>query len=69
MEYRVLSNFWIASQELVKYVFDGAMSAIEFVNSGKELSEEEGALIQLCINTNNICMTSLMDDPKLVMHI
>lgn len=52
-EYRTLSNFWIFSPDLIKWVYDQTEKAISFVNSGKVVSEEDGNLIQACINNNS----------------
>lgn len=54
VEYRTLSNFWIASPQLMKWAFDSSMKAIELVNSGiidriDDLYAEE---IQEIINKN-----------------
>lgn len=35
IEYRSLSNFWLASPELVEFVYDVSMFAMDFVESGK----------------------------------
>lgn len=34
VEYRTLSNFWIFDKELVKWVYNGVVTAIDLVNSG-----------------------------------
>jgi hypothetical protein len=52
-EYRTLSNFWIFNPDLIKWVYDQTEKAISFVNSGKTLSDEDGHLIQECINNNS----------------
>lgn len=52
-EYRTLSNFWIFSPDLIKWVYDQTEKAISFVNSGKVVSDEDGHLIQECINNNS----------------
>lgn len=53
IEYRSLSNFWIKEKELVRYIFDAIDRAIDFVNLGKEFSDEDSLNIQTAINTNN----------------
>lgn len=52
-EYRTLSNFWIFDDSLIKWAFDGTQRALEFVEQGNTISQEDGYLIQRCINTNN----------------
>ncbi len=53
VEYRTLSNFWTASQELVKWMFDSTMKAIEFVEENKYMDENTTAMIQNCINSQD----------------
>lgn len=53
MEYRSLGNFWIADMELTKWVFESVNKAIEFVNAGKEFSDEDQLNIQAAINTSD----------------
>ncbi len=53
VEYRTLSNFWIFSDELLHWAYQGTQRALEFVSSGKEIPEEHQAMIQTCINNNN----------------
>lgn len=52
-EYRTLSNFWIFDDKLIQWAFDGTQRALEFVEQGNEISDEDGYLIQRCINNNN----------------
>ena len=54
IEYRSLSNFWIKSDESLKWAWNTTMKAIELVNSGKiEEVKELGNYIVEAINTNN----------------
>ena len=54
IEYRSLSNFWIKSDESLKWAWNTTMKAIELVNSGKiEEVKELGSYIVEAINTNN----------------
>ena len=54
IEYRSLSNFWIKTDESLKWSWDTTMKAIELVNSGKiEEVKELGNYIVEAINTNN----------------
>ena len=52
MEYRVLSNYWIFDPKLSAWVYDAVERAIDFVQQGHSLTEEE-QLITDCINKNN----------------
>lgn len=60
VEYRTLSNFWIFSDDTIRWAFDGTQRALEFVKSGSVIEPEHHFLIQRCINTSN------MDDYKLL---
>lgn len=52
-EYRTLSNFWIFTPELIKWVYDQTEKAINFVEEGNTISEDYGRAIQDCINNSN----------------
>lgn len=45
-EYRVLSNFWLKSEELMGWVYDNTQAAINFINEGKTIAEEDVFIIQ-----------------------
>jgi len=49
-EYRVLSNFWMFNDELVKWVYNQTDKAMRFTGN---ISEEVGHRIQTCINTGD----------------
>ena len=53
VEYRTLSNFWIFNDEYIAWAFQGTQRALDFVASGKTFTEEEGMMIQACINRND----------------
>ena len=52
-EYRTLSNFWIFSEELIKWVYDQTARAVSFVKSGNVLTDEDGLIIQKAINSED----------------
>lgn len=49
-EYRSLSNFWMFSDEMVNWVFEQSKLACKYE---RELTVNEGKMIQRCINTND----------------
>ncbi len=53
VEYRTASNMWITSDDRIRWVWDQTERALEFVTSGRTISEEQGALIQKCINESD----------------
>ena len=54
IEARLLSNFWIKTDESLKWAWNTTMKAIDLVNSGKiEEVKELGSYIVEAINTNN----------------
>lgn len=53
VEYRTLSNFWIATDELRQWAFNNTLKAIEFINEGNTISPELEAKIVECIDTQN----------------
>jgi len=52
-EYRTLSNFWIFSPKMIQWVYEQTAKAIDFVAKGNKVSDEDGHLIQACINNND----------------
>lgn len=54
IEYRPLSNFWIKTDESLKWAWNTTMEAIELVNSGKieEIKKYKDQIVE-AINTNN----------------
>ena len=53
VEYRTLSNFWIANERLMTWAFENTMKAIEFVNQGKEVDRALAFAINKAIKTDN----------------
>jgi len=54
LEYRVLSNFWLKSEELTKWAYNGAHHAYAMVaNKGEKFFDEIGQEIQDCINNSD----------------
>jgi hypothetical protein len=57
VEYRTLSNYFMSSPELRRWVFDNTVHAINFVNNATSeliVPDEEGFRIMETINTSNI---------------
>lgn len=50
LEYRTLSSFWLASDELVSWLYSQMMRAVDKINSYEFLSDDDGAVIQKAIN-------------------
>jgi hypothetical protein len=53
VEYRTASNRWIEDDDKIQWVWDQTDKALEFVRSGRTFTEEEGQMIQRCINTSD----------------
>lgn len=60
VEYRVLSNFWIAEQYLVDWLFQSVKLAIDFVNQEKTITEETAGLVIRCINTSDLDLANYL---------
>lgn len=54
VEYRSLSNFWLKDQQSVDWVFNQVQIAIDYINCGGIITEEEAIAIQLSVNKNNL---------------
>ena len=54
VEYRTLSNFWIFDESNIQWAYEGTQQALNFVTNGGVISDEEGQLIQQCINTSDV---------------
>jgi Phage phiEco32-like COOH.NH2 ligase-type 2 len=52
-EYRVLSNFWIFTPELVEWAWNGVAKALALVESGWKPTKEERHAIVTCINDSD----------------
>lgn len=55
VEYRVLSNFWIESDELKEWVFNSTINAISYINNENNYKTLIGMSEEIvnCINSNN----------------
>lgn len=62
VEYRTASNAWIESDERMRWVWDQTEKAVTFVAEGNVLTDEDGILIQKCINESDMgCLLQLRD--------
>jgi hypothetical protein len=62
VEYRTASNMWIKSDESIRWAWEQTEKAVAFVSEGNKLSEEDGYLIQKCINESDLgCLEQLKD--------
>lgn len=53
VEYRTISNFYLAEERLTNWVYDAVQNAITWVNNGNNVDYGLGDYIQETINTNN----------------
>lgn len=56
VEYRTLSNFWVASNELREWAFENTMLAVKAVNNKDAISDKLATELVECINTQNKTM-------------
>lgn len=54
VEYRSLSNWWIFSEEMIRWVYENTHKAIEFVKNNNSIDSDDAYNIQKCINTSDI---------------
>ncbi len=70
VEHRTLSNFWIDTPELIEWVFNQTLAAIEFVNDGGIILSTDVDRIVKCINEGNEELAKdIIDDYNLSMPI
>lgn len=62
IEYRVLSNFWLKSQETLLWSWDNTILAIDFINAGKTIDAEDEEVIQNCINDSDMGAAQFLVD-------
>ena len=53
VEYRTLSNFWLKTDELKKWVYNQTLTSVNFIREGGHFSNAQGKIIQHCINTSD----------------
>ncbi len=49
-EYRTVSNFWIKSEDMIRWAYHNTQAAVAFLNKGNVITDEVGRKIQLAIN-------------------
>jgi hypothetical protein len=62
VEYRTASNRWIESDEKIQWVWDQTERALAFARSGKTFTEEEGEMIQRCINESDMTLLDMLKE-------
>lgn len=60
VEYRTLGAFMHSSDELVGWVYDQTMKAVELANNWKEEYENMGLLVQSAIDTGNVELCTMI---------
>lgn len=61
VEYRTLSNFWIKTKELTEMIYEQSERAIDFLNNGGKILQEDALKIQQCINTGDKELVRLLN--------
>jgi hypothetical protein len=62
VEYRTASNAWITSPDRIRWVWNQTDKALKFVQEGRVISEEDGELIQRCINESDLGLLAQLRD-------
>lgn len=52
LEYRVLSNKWLESERLQRFVFDAAVSAVRDLENGRNMAQKWSTTAMIAINSN-----------------
>lgn len=53
VEYRTISNYYLATRKLTYWVYDAVQAAVDWVNAGNTVDDGLGNAIQYVINTNH----------------
>lgn len=61
VEYRVLGNFVIQDQDTVNWLFRNIEAALEFINTGAFVDQDEKNITE-AINTNNLDLAKVLVD-------
>lgn len=56
VEYRTASNKWIETDDLISWAWNQTDKAVDWVKNGNSFTEEQGTLIQNCINNSDITL-------------
>lgn len=62
VEYRTASNRWIETDERIQWVWNQTDKALAFVRAGKSFTEEEGQMIQRCINESDLTLLGILKE-------
>lgn len=62
VEYRTASNAWITSDDRIRWVWNQTDKALRFVADGYVLTDEDGYLIQKCINDSDLGALAQLKD-------
>lgn len=60
VEYRTASNRWIESDARIQWAWDQTDKAIEFAREGQRFTEEQGKMIQDCINNSDLQLLEIL---------
>lgn len=56
VEYRTPSNYWLTTKDLQEFVFNSVESAVNFVNTGKTISDKDGELIKRIVDQDELTL-------------
>lgn len=62
VEYRTASNRWIETDDRIQWAWDQTDKALAFVRGGKTFTEEEGQMIQDCINKSDLTLLGILKE-------
>jgi hypothetical protein len=62
VEYRTASNRWVESDERIQWAWDQTEKALSFVRNGGTFTEEDGQMIQDCINNSDMTLLGILKE-------